>query len=366
MIAVTAVVLSGCGVVANIQPRNSEPPQESAASSSQEPSAQESSPQESSPPDEEGDLTAHFKRVRAADPCELVTHPTLKKYGPEQLVVRGRGMTDCQELTGYSDPAKSVYSFKIGLHSSFGERDAKDAKKEQLGGRTIYIEEYSTDKESHRSCHIKVPYEGVTGSAFSLDVRQTPPRGQEAKPWPQRCEAAKEYLAEVMDTLLELPPRKKGAVGVLGKDPCARQKEMVGALGRAYRLTERRYIGPYGCELVLANSGQNQELTVSAGFAFHVRQRATGQTARFKSRRLSLDGLYTVQNTKDLHMTRSCGNSVEVRRAANSAKNDAHYLSVSLSSAKLQVQDEDDEIKAPQVSCALTDKLTRIALDDVR
>ncbi|MEV0623442.1 hypothetical protein AB0I81_59710 [Nonomuraea sp. NPDC050404] len=311
-------------------------------------------------------MADHFERVRAADPCDLVPHRSLKKYGPEQLTVRGSGMTECQYLTGYSDPAKSVYSFKIDLHGSFSARDAEDATEERLGGRKIYREEYSTDQESHRSCHYKVPYEGVEGSALALDVVQTPPRGLERRPWPQRCTAAKEYLAKVMDGALGLPPRRGRAVGVLGKDPCARKDALVKALGSAYRPTDTAYSGPYACDLTLENRSKNQKLTVAVSFAFHVRQRPGSQSRQFKSKQTTIDGLYAVRSTKELGLTRTCADAVELRRATNSRKNDAHYVSVHLSSAKLELKDEDDDFGAPPVSCAVTDELTKIVLAGVR
>ncbi|MGW3346137.1 hypothetical protein ACWDA3_22750 [Nonomuraea rubra] len=358
-IVALAAVLSGCGMPASLLPRNAQP-----TATGETPTGSPSADQEKKTGG--SDLTAHFARVRAADPCDLVPHASLEKYGPEQLTVRGSGITECQYLTGYSDPARSVYSFKIDMHAHFTERDARDAESERLGDRTIYREEYSTDSASHRSCHYKVPYDGVEGSAMALDVVQTPPRGQESREWPQRCTAAKEYLAKVVDEVLALPPREGNAVGVLGKDPCARKTAILSTLGRAYRLTGSSYSGPYRCDLTLENAGKGQELTVTVAYAFHERQKPGVPTARIKGRRTTIDGLYAVRSTSELDITRSCGNAVELRRATNSRKNDAHYVSVGLSSAKLEVKDEDDDFGAPPVSCALADRLTRVVLAGVR
>ncbi|TDC01518.1 hypothetical protein E1267_31770 [Nonomuraea longispora] len=311
-------------------------------------------------------LFAHFKRVRAADPCDLLPHTMLKKYGPEQATVRGSGLTECQYLTGSSDPSKNIYSFAIDLHAHFEKRDAEDAEEEKLGGRTIYREEYSTDGASHRSCHYKVPYEGVEGSALALDLLKTPPRGKESRPWPQRCAHAKQYLGAVVDKIMKLPPRKSRAVGVMGKDPCGRKDDLLAALGRSYKLVDVRYASPYDCELELANKAKNQKLTLRSAFAFHERQTGGDSTAEVKNRRLTMNGLYMLSTRSDHQVTKSCQNSLELRRATNRQKNDAHYVTVGLSSAKLELEDADAGFEAPPVSCTLVTKFTRIVLDGVR
>ncbi|TDE37176.1 hypothetical protein E1295_34775 [Nonomuraea mesophila] len=367
----SAVVVSGCGVIDLGRPRQAERPGgEPSAAPSAGPSEQSRDEEPLEPKNDplagDGPLFAHFKRVRAADPCDLVPHTMLKKYGPEQLTVRGSGMTECQYLTGHSDASKSVYSFKIDLHAHFEQKDAEDAEEEKLGGRTIYREEYSTDSASHRSCHYKVPYEGVEGSALALDLLKTPPRGEESRPWPQRCTAAKHYLRAVVDRIMKLPPRKGRAVGVMGKDPCARKDDLLAALGRSYELVDVRYSSPYGCELELANKQKNQKLTLRSGFAFHERQTGGVSSPEVKSRRLTMNGRYMLSTRSDHRVTKSCQNSVELRRATNSRKDDAHYVTVGLSSAKLKVEDEDASFEAPPVSCTLATKLTRIVLGGVR
>ncbi|WP_345152674.1 hypothetical protein [Nonomuraea rubra] len=108
------------------------------------------------------------------------------------------------------------------MHAHFTERDARDAESERLGDRTIYREEYSTDSASHRSCHYKVPYDGVEGSAMALDVVQTPPRGQESREWPQRCTRRQEYLAKVVDECPGAAARARRTPWACSQGPCAR------------------------------------------------------------------------------------------------------------------------------------------------
>ncbi|TDD25977.1 hypothetical protein [Nonomuraea diastatica] len=363
----STVVLSGCGALDLGSQRKAERPGDDPPAQTREQSPSEEPLQpENDPLAGDGPLFAHFKRVRAADPCELVPHSMVKKYGPEQLTVRGTGITECQYLTGYSDAAKSVYSFKIDLHAHFEQKDAEDAEQEELDGRTIYREEYSTDSASHRSCHYKVPYEGVEGSALALDLLKTPPRGKESQEWPQRCAAAKQYLGAVMDKILKLPPRKGRAAGIMGKDPCARKDDLLAAIGGSYKLVDVRYSGPYSCDLELANKAKNQKLTLSSGLAFHERQTGGESTAEVRNRRLTMNGLYVLNSRSDYKVSKSCQNSVELRRATNSRKNDAHYVTVGLSSGKLELKDADAGFEAPPVSCTLVIKLTRIVLDGVR
>ncbi|MEV0387420.1 hypothetical protein [Nonomuraea sp. NPDC050643] len=364
MVVVSVVVLSGCGAFGNAGPASSEPPVSStspAPARSREPAdVPQTTP-----------LSTHFARVRAADPCDLVPHAPLKRYGPERLTVRGPGLAECRVLIGRPDSAGSVYAFKLDLHASF---TGEDAGKERLGGRTIYREEDPADRDSHRSCHYRVPYKGVQGSALALDVLMTPPRGQETQEWPRRCAAAKEYLAEVAGRALELPARQGRAAGLLGKDPCGGEDELVHTVGGAYLLKEVRYAGPYRCELELENQAEGRRLTVSVGYALDARRHATAPGGGVESRQTTFDGLYTVRSTSGQGLTRSCGNAVELRPPSE-GRHDAHYVSVRLSSAKLRPDDEGGEdgqesedggLRAPPVSCALADRLTAIVLDRVR
>ncbi|WP_280213623.1 hypothetical protein [Nocardia cyriacigeorgica] len=205
-------------------------------------------------------------RIRKTEACSLLDRTAAEKFGPFHGFA-ATGLDKCALYTRIEGSPNAFFLFELDLGASYYPEDrAKDAP-HQVAGRQVYLNnELNDDPRFNDACYINIPIDR-TEHKHQLRVRRVPPKGQK-EPWPERCNAAKEYLAAIINNVIELPPHDSGpgprGRTLMHQDPCAARKEIVTAFTGWKE--EDAVLGAYSCTLTLRKKGDPYEIKVMSTF----------------------------------------------------------------------------------------------------
>ncbi|MFD3510387.1 hypothetical protein [Nocardia sp. NPDC058666] len=267
-------------------------------------------------------------RIRAADPCASHDRVFAQRFG---RVVDGNlftGLAGCAIVAESVDEPGIAYVFDFELAHRYLVEDRADDTAEEVAGKQVFQSSTYRDLGDGYTCAYYLPV-GLTGLAHMVRGKRTRSAGQSAH-WPQRCEATRDYLAAVADSLLALPPitnpSSPDRKTLTHKSPCAATAQ-IEAQFPGWTVESTAWAGVYSCSLTLSKTGNRYRITVAVGYRRDNEQAAIGPAARVISR----EGLNGVEFGGDSDAR--CAEVVAYRPADPARANNAHLINVDVSAA---------------------------------
>lgn len=319
VVCLVAVIAAGCTTAIPGTPQAAQTPSGAARPTS---TARPGAPVESDKSSETA--VALMKKIQGADICALHDQEFLKKFGPKVVLNPGPGFHGCTGIGGTPN-AEHFWLFELKVGAPYEPKDKAKDKAEDVGGRKVYFPTFSTgDKDD--TCHAKIQL-GQTDFSATLRARMVPNTGKPA-PWPERCQQAGAYLAQLAPKL-ESPPARAAAPDsrLLGKDPCAK-KDQLTALYPDYQPQRVDYVSPYDCRIYLTSPTEPLKLLVSVSWDLDDEPEANS-SGGLRAEKITMADLPGVRvMSVDQGKGGRCLNSITVKPGQKDVKFSAHLVKV--------------------------------------
>lgn len=327
-------------------------------------------PASGNPPIGDPALLAHYTDIRATGPCDVARSDALQKYGPVQKYFLENENDECDGIAGNPNETGDIYDFELHIDQPFTRSDADNGHSEQIGALHGYQQPPIAGRPANRSCTYAIPYPGVA-RALTLTVLKVPPPAQSQQEWPEKCDAAREYLQSIAQKVDQLPPRQQPPKDTQGVDPCA-DKDTLTEHFPGWQAHGYEYFNAYSCVIHLTKRagrpGEALHTDITIEFSVNATPAPT-PAPDAPSQPITLNDLSGVQNQHtDPTTTTSCGDALVVAPASDAESYDAHIVNITVTNnariddVNAPGADAGNPPPTPPVDCAQTDTLAKDVL----
>ncbi|MFD4294522.1 hypothetical protein ACFWPA_19045 [Rhodococcus sp. NPDC058505] len=287
-----------------------------------------------------GALVDLMARIRGTDSCAIHDRGYAERWGTRTAVNTGPGLSGCTLVVG--DGQGPIHVFELTMGSARARADI-EANAETVGGHTVYRDPGPDDDISRDTCWYHLP-QVDDGDAFgryaTLRVRRVGSDGKAIGEWPDRCAAASDYLARIIDRIVALPPRAVPVEGrsLIGKDPCL--EDLVRASFPDWTV-HRPTVGVGQCGYGLTRDGEAYRVEVEVLFSLNPEQALYDG-----ARPITLAGLTGIESSDGVpdpgqwERPRYCGVNLTYRPSEPAGEWNGHLIDVEVHPKKLDAAAE--------------------------